>query len=153
VRAGAQPALPGLFGGDPMRAVVHLAEALRRGQDGPAVRYPLGQAERALSSQRMVLDHGARVSDAVFSPAGDLLLTAREDGRVLAWDARRGDRLRSLAVSPGAAQQLTVSPDGTLLLAAGNDGVARLFHLPDGEPRPLATSFHGELTPGRFTSD
>lgn len=72
--------------------------------------------------------HEKRVTSAAFRPDGEVLATGDRDGKVILWDMESGerisDRIRVLTEegedSPQSVTGLVFSPDGSLLLAAGN---------------------------------
>src|SRR5262249_680442 len=69
-----------------------------------------------------------------FSPDGKLLACAKENGRILLWDAAAGAELRPLASLDSRATQITFSPDGTLLAAAGHTGaVVKIWKVATGQ--------------------
>jgi WD40 repeat protein/phenylacetate-coenzyme A ligase PaaK-like adenylate-forming protein len=57
-----------------------------------------------------------------WSPAGDRLATASEDGTVRIWRARDGELLHVLASHADGVWSATWSPDGERLVSGGNDG-------------------------------
>ena len=56
--------------------------------------------------------------------AGDKILTGAGDGTLIANDLRTGECLYGLGANNAAVRCIDVSTDGTLLLAAGDDGNA-----------------------------
>jgi serine/threonine protein kinase/WD40 repeat protein len=73
-------------------------------------------------------------TEAIFAPDGKTLYAAyTEDGIIRAVDPATG-QWRELGVYGSQLRRLAAAPDGTLLAAAGTNGV-RLWSLPDGTPR------------------
>lgn len=72
--------------------------------------------------------HEKSVTSAAFRPNGEVMATGDQDGKVILWDMesgeRIGNRIRVLTEegegSPQSVTGLAFSPDGSLLLAAGN---------------------------------
>ncbi|MDH4196840.1 MAG: WD40 repeat domain-containing protein [Candidatus Aminicenantes bacterium] len=63
----------------------------------------------------------ASVHDLKFSPGGDVLATAQDDGIVYLWDAESASRLEELRGHSGRPLALAFSPDGTVLATGGED--------------------------------
>lgn len=78
--------------------------------------------------------HKGRVWALAFSPDGSHLASGAEDGAVFLMDTllRQGWRRDKLE---GGIRALAFSPDGRWLAAGCADGRARVYPLPDGEPR------------------
>lgn len=76
------------------------------------------------------------VTSLAFSPDGDLLACARENGSIHLWDVAGETELRTLPGPDRWVAQIAFSPDGTLLAAAGqvnNDAVVRLWKVATGQ--------------------
>jgi WD40 repeat protein len=75
-----------------------------------------------------------------FSPDGNLLATAGQDGTVRLWNPDTGDPVgRPLTGHTAPVESVAFSPDGNLLATAGQDGTVRLWNPDTGDPvgRPL----------------
>jgi WD40 repeat protein len=62
-----------------------------------------------------------------FSPDGQLLATASDNGRVRLWDPATGEHWSTLTVQARAVYGVAFSPDGRLLATASDDKTARLW--------------------------
>ena len=71
--------------------------------------------------------HSGPVRALAFSPRGDLLAAAGDDGIITLWDPAVGKRLGVLDPKAGAIRALAFRPDGSLLASAGADGTVRLW--------------------------
>jgi WD40 repeat protein len=72
--------------------------------------------------------HIGAVLTAVFSPDGQYIATAGDDGTIRLWD-RAGREIKRLFGHRGAIWQVAFSPDGRFLMSAGRDGTSRLWQL------------------------
>ena len=114
-------------------------------REGPAILCRLRGPELvATSLGRSVADCGA------FSPDGRVLVTANNQGLLELFDSA-GKRLGELKDRVGTTSQISVSPNGELLVACGSDGIARVVLLSGGKP-PL-TLTHGAGLKRAFFSD
>src|SRR5262249_55238236 len=80
------------------------------------------------------------VTGIAFSPRGDILAAAHDDGTVRFWDPAAGTILGDLEASSGALYCLAFSPDGKTLLTGGKDTTILLWDvarvLAEGQSRP-----------------
>lgn len=68
-----------------------------------------------------------------FTPSGDKLIAASEDGTTRVWDAHSWSQLLSVAaVAPLPLRSISISPDGTRLATGGYDQTARIWDLVTG---------------------
>jgi len=116
--------------GDPVRAGIHrvrLAAVLR---DCPK----LVQFWR----------FGSTVQHVEFSPDGQRILTAHEDGTVQLWDPRSGQRTGPPLRHPQSVNWAAFSPDSRRLVTTGGDGTVRLWDAASGQPAapPIAHPGH-----------
>lgn len=70
-----------------------------------------------------------RAMDLMFSPNGEKLASAHDDGAVMLWDAATGRQLRSWSGHSSVVRSLDFSPDGRVLATGGNDGIAKMWDL------------------------
>jgi WD40 repeat protein len=100
------------------------AEVLRRltsDKDGAAVLDLVGKPGQEDSS-----DAGTEMTSLAFTPDGQILATASNDGTARLWEARSGRQL--LTVRHGShVVSVAFSPDGKLLATGSADGKLRLF--------------------------
>jgi WD40 repeat protein len=76
----------------------------------------------------MVLEgHAGLVTSLCYSPHGDSLASAGDDGTVRIWDRKSGKTCAILRDSDGPLRCVAYSPDGRRLAAAGDDGMIRIY--------------------------
>lgn len=98
---------------------------------------PERQAIRSLSVQwsclRTLEGHSKSVQGVAFSPNGQLIASASEEGIVNVWNAETGQLVRSLGKNnTGSLDTIAFSPDGQLIAAAGYDGEIKLWQTASG---------------------
>ena len=90
--------------------------------------------------------HPKGVVSVCFDPAGEHLITAGKDGRVLVWDAATWTKRRELRFSDdGEVSAMQLSADASLLAAAGEDGRLVVYRMADG-----AAILDKQITAGRL---
>ncbi len=86
----------------------------------------------------IVLRHSKEVFSAVFSPSGDLILTAEHDERAVIWDARSGRQVRVLGGRPDGHRKsvnwASFNPAGDRVVTVSDDESARIWNAADGKP-------------------
>jgi WD40 repeat protein len=101
---------------------------------GPAQARP--QADRRRGRRQ----RGAGVNGVEFSPDGQLLGTAGNDGIVRLWAVSTGTLLSWLRGHSAPIRSVTFSPDGSLAATASADDTARLWEVRSGSLRRAITS-------------
>jgi WD40 repeat protein len=99
------------------------------------------------------LPHEGAVRVLAASPQGDLVATTGQDGTILVWDGRTGQRLGSPLKHGGRVRVLRFHPDGAVLASGSDDLMARLWTLPSGSAvgEPMAHS--GPVVDLAFSGD
>jgi WD40 repeat protein len=77
----------------------------------------------------LVLSHKEEIHQAMFSPKGERVVTASEDGTAIIWDAITADRVAVLDSHKGAVGVAVFSLDGERVLTATKDGTAYLWEV------------------------
>ncbi len=85
-----------------------------------------------------VLAHPCQVIQADWSRDGARLLVQGDDKRVRIWDVASASLVAAIDLEAGAANA-AFSPDGTRVVTASGDGVARIWRVPTVAPRVIAT--------------
>jgi WD40 repeat protein len=97
--------------------------------------------------------HFGNVYDIAYSPVGQHLASAGEDGTVRVWDLKRGEELRLLRGHTDAVSTCAFSPDGRQLASAGKDGSIRLWDATTGAFVRLLSGHEGGVFRCAFSSD
>jgi ribosome assembly protein SQT1 len=69
------------------------------------------------------------VTRVAWSKTSPMVATGCVDGVVRVWDLRTAACVKQLHGHKQAVQDLTLSPDGTMLLSGADDAVARVFSI------------------------
>jgi WD40 repeat protein/serine/threonine protein kinase len=92
------------------------------------------------------LRHDSAVFCAAFSPDGERVATASQDGRVTIWDAQSGQQLFQFRAHDNHARTVAYSPDGRLLATSSWDKTVKVWEVqtmvPERAPSPLRTLRH-----------
>ncbi len=76
--------------------------------------------------------HTKGVNSALYSPAGDKIVSASDDGTVKEWDAATGECLRTLKWHTDWVRSAAYSPGGDKIISASDDGTVKEYDLATG---------------------
>ncbi len=115
---------------------------LTAGGDGKATLWDVAKRSAAA-----ILDHGAGVLCAGFSPDGKYVATGGVNEQVRVWRTDSGEAVGAPLSNDGMIHRIQFSPDSQSLVAATETGSARIWSLPDLHPlgEPMT---HGEKITG-----
>lgn len=86
---------------------------------------------------RTLAGHTDQVTSVAAAPGGQVVYTGGLDQTVRAFDAASGQFQRQYTNTTGAVLAVAISPDGSLLAAAGNKGAVQFWNAGDGADRLL----------------
>uniref|UniRef100_A0A6A7G0J2 Serine-threonine kinase receptor-associated protein n=1 Tax=Hirondellea gigas TaxID=1518452 RepID=A0A6A7G0J2_9CRUS len=68
-----------------------------------------------------------KLSRALWADVNRQVITSGDDGKLRRWDVETGKEIQSLLVSPSAINNLTLSPDRTMIITSNADHTARIY--------------------------
>jgi WD40 repeat protein/transcriptional regulator with XRE-family HTH domain/energy-coupling factor transporter ATP-binding protein EcfA2 len=132
VRTGSAVLLP--------RSVLLAAETLKRFSSREA-ESTLRQGLALLSRPLVELSQPARVRAVAYSPDGQYLATAEDDGSARVWSVASSQQI-VVVTHENAVRAITWSPDGRYLATGSDDGTSRIWDAVTGHE--MGRSVHGE---------
>ncbi len=82
--------------------------------------------------QQLVLQDTSAVYSASFSPNGNRVVTACDEGTAKIWDVNRGALLHTLQGHTDVVRSASFSPDGSRVVTASNDQTAKIWNANNG---------------------
>lgn len=113
------------------------------------------EAEVAEGSRREIVARGHfdNIWTARFSPDGQRIVTASEDGTARIWDANTGRQLHALFGHLDAVYRAEFSPDGTKVVTASRDWTARIWDVSTGKSLLMLPGHGREVRSAHFSPD
>eukprot|EP00775_Hariotina_reticulata_P011642 gene11642-11787_t len=102
----------------------HLPLAASAGIDGQLIIWDCGNF-----TQRGVCQHDQPVTRMAWCAQQPLVVTGSLDGVVRLWDLRTASCVKQLCGHGSAVQDITLSPDGSMVLSGADDATARVYSL------------------------
>lgn len=87
----------------------------------------------------------AIVTEAIFSPDGDLVLTSDSSGVASIWLVRSGEKVANLEDHSETIQRSAFSPDSSRIFAADDDGRVRIWDAKSGEILSVLEGHAGQI--------
>lgn len=100
-----------------------------------------------------LVGHRGPVLSVAFSPDGQRVTTASEDGTARVWDARTRTPIVALRGHTGAVQSARFSPDGARVVTASDDNTARVWDAQTGTPIGDRLEHEGQVQFAAFSPD
>ncbi|MBI4560298.1 MAG: protein kinase [Candidatus Hydrogenedentes bacterium] len=97
--------------------------------------------------------HTDSVLDFIFSPTGQQIVTAGQDGIANLWEVPSGKLLHTLRDHTEAVTGAAFSADGMRVLTVSNDNTAKVWDVESGKQWATLMGHHRELIRGRFSPD
>lgn len=86
--------------------------------------------------------HATEVAAVAFSPYSDFVATGSEDGALMLWDSRTGERRFEVGAHAGSTSGVAFLSDGRFVASIGLDGAVRLWSVDSGEPAATLLSLN-----------
>ncbi len=120
---------------------------LAAGERGSAVVWDYTVSKKA----SFILEHGTDfgLNSAVFSPDTKLVATASGDKTAIIWDVATQKRLKILEHTDSVLN-LAFGRDGSVLVTAGKDGIARIWNVADGSLKHELKGHNGQVNCATF---
>ncbi len=142
---------------DLLSALQWFIEALRLSEGKPARasihRVRIGAVLRNSPRLMQFWVLNSPVQHVEFSPNGQRILTAHEDGTAQLWDARTGQRVGPPLHHAQAVNWASFSPDGRRVVTASSDSTARIWDAASGQPAAPPIPHPGKVVRAAFSPD
>ena len=102
--------------------------------------------------ERTLRGHDARINSVAFSPDGEAIVTASDDGTARIWELSSGDS-RTLEGPGRDVKSAAFSPDGTQVVTAGTDDKARVWDVAGGEQVAVLRGHSSTVYSAAFSPD
>jgi WD40 repeat protein/energy-coupling factor transporter ATP-binding protein EcfA2 len=135
---------------DPERSLLLAMEAVKKAHTFES-EDALRRAIQAPYLRAILRGHNYYVSSASFSPDGQLVVTASEDGTARLWEVETGKEITVLSGHEGEVHLASFNPKGQLVVTASEDGTARLWEVETGEEIAVLRGHEGEVSSASFS--
>jgi len=151
-REFARAAEAALAKGDPADAALLAARAHALHQSGEAPLLYLRALDRLPAMGPWLRGHSAMIRTMSFSPNGQLLVTASDDGTARIWSTRTG-QTRWILRHAKPVWRAAFSPDGRLVVTGSADSTARLWRVTDGSLVAILKGHSSTVSRAAFSPD